>query len=109
MLTPTFNFDKTDAEGRRSRCGDDAAQSGLGVAAPQAMKTPIAAGHHGVAILFKKVDTEVDAVWSELSEAPRQSLRTDLVHTTYVFLMYQGYDILFFGEAHCIVHLLPKT
>ena len=101
MLTPTFDFDKTDAEGRRSRCGDDATQSGLGVAAPQAMKTPIAAGHHGVAILFEKVDTEVDAVWSELSEAPHQSLRTDLVHTTYVFLMYQGYDILYFGEAHC--------
>ena len=80
MLTPTFDFDKTDAEGRRSRCGDDAAQSGLGVAAPQAMKTPIAAGHHGVAILFEK-----------LIRVGRQSLRTDLVHTTYVFLMYQGY------------------
>ena len=60
MLTPTFESNKTDAEGRRSQCGDDAAQSGLGVAAPQAMKTPIAAGHHGEAILFEKVDTEVE-------------------------------------------------
>ena len=29
-------------------------------------------------------------------------LRTYLVHSTYVFLvMYQGYDILFYREAHC--------
>ena len=95
MLTPTFDFDKTNAEGRRPRCGDDAAQSSLEMAAPQAMKTSIDAGHHCVAILFKKVDTEVDVVWLELSKAPRQSLQTDLVHTTYVFLIYQGYDILF--------------
>ena len=105
MLTPTFDFNKTDAEGRCSRCGDGAAQSGLGVAAPQVMKTPIAAGHHVVAILFEKVDTEVDAVWSELSKASRQSLRTDLVHTTYVFLMYQGYNILFLVKPTVLLAL----
>ena len=53
MLTPTVDSDKTDAEGRRPRCGDEAARSGLGVAVPQAMQSPIAAGHHGVPFSLK--------------------------------------------------------
>ena len=42
-----------DAEGRRPRCGDEAARNGLEVAAPQAMQSPIAAGHHGVPFSLK--------------------------------------------------------
>ena len=48
MLAPTDNSDKTDTEGLLPRCEDEVALSSLGVAAPQAMKSPIAADHHGV-------------------------------------------------------------
>jgi hypothetical protein len=47
MLASTVNSDKTDAEGRCPQCEDEAALSGLGVTAPQAMNSHIAAGHHG--------------------------------------------------------------
>jgi hypothetical protein len=53
LLASTVDSDKTDAEGRRPRCGDEAARSGLGVAAIQAMQSPIAAGHHGVQFSLK--------------------------------------------------------
>ena len=53
LLASTVDSDKTDAEGHRPRCGDEAARSGLGVAAPQAMQSPIAAGHHGVPFSLK--------------------------------------------------------
>ena len=48
MLAPNVDSNKTDTEGRLPRCEDEAALSSLGVAAPQAMKSPIAADHHGV-------------------------------------------------------------
>jgi hypothetical protein len=48
MLPPTIDSNKTDAEGRHPRCEDEAALSSLGVAVPQAMKSPKAADHHGV-------------------------------------------------------------
>jgi hypothetical protein len=48
MLAPTVDSDKTDTEGRLPRCEDEAALSSLGVAAPQVMKSPIAADKHGV-------------------------------------------------------------
>ena len=48
MLAPTDDSDKTDTEGLLPRCEDEVALSSLGVAAPQAMKSPIAADHHGV-------------------------------------------------------------
>jgi hypothetical protein len=51
MVVPTGDSDETDAEGRHPRCEDKAALSSLGVAAPHAMKSPIAADHHGV-VLF---------------------------------------------------------
>ncbi len=76
MLAPTVDSDKTDAEGRCPRCEDEAALSGLGVAAPQAMKSPIAAGHHGVPFSLKYIsDTEEDVVWSKVGEGapPRQT------------------------------------
>jgi hypothetical protein len=53
MLAPNIDSDKTDAEGRCPGCEDEAALSGLGVAAPQGMKSPIAAGHHGVPFSLK--------------------------------------------------------
>jgi hypothetical protein len=53
LLASTVDSDKTDAEGRFPRCGDEAARSGLGVAVPQAMQSPIAAGHHGVPFSLK--------------------------------------------------------
>ncbi len=46
MLAPKVDSDKTDTEGRLPRCEDEAALSSLGVAVPQAMKSPIAADHH---------------------------------------------------------------
>ncbi len=78
MLAPTVDSDKTEARGRRPRCGDEAARSGLGVEAPQAMKSAIAAGHHGVPFSLKYdtiSDTEEDVVWSKVGEegAPRQT------------------------------------
>ena len=48
MLAPKVDSDKTDTEGCLSRCDDEAALSSLGVAVPQAMKSLIAAAHHGV-------------------------------------------------------------
>ena len=48
MLAPTVDSNKTDTEGRCPRCEDEGVLSSLGVAAPQAMKSPIAADHHGV-------------------------------------------------------------
>ena len=53
MLAPTVDSDKTDAEGRHPQCEDEAALSSLGMAVPQAMKSPIAADHHGV--LFSSI------------------------------------------------------
>jgi hypothetical protein len=50
MLAPTIDSDKTDAQGHCPWCEDEAALrlSSLGVAAPQAMESPIATDHHGV-------------------------------------------------------------
>jgi hypothetical protein len=49
MLAPTVDSDKTDTEGHLPLCEqDEVALSSLGVTAPQAMKSPIAADHHGV-------------------------------------------------------------
>jgi hypothetical protein len=47
MLAPTIDSEKVDAEGRRPRCENEAALSSLSlrVAAPQAMKSPIATDH----------------------------------------------------------------
>jgi hypothetical protein len=53
MLAPTIDSDKTEAGGRCPWCGDEVAQSVLGVAAPQAMKSAIAAGHYGVPFSLK--------------------------------------------------------
>ncbi len=55
MLTLTVDSDKTEAGGHCPQCGDEAAQSRLGVAVPQAMQSAIAAGHHGVPFSLKKV------------------------------------------------------
>jgi hypothetical protein len=33
-------------------------------------------------------------------------LRTYLVHSTYVLFLYQGYDIRFYREAHCMYLLM---
>ncbi len=52
------------------------------------------------ALLFEKSDTEEDVVWSKVGEgAPRQTndKTSNGLHT---FFLYQGYDILFFREAH---------
>jgi hypothetical protein len=49
MLAPTVDFDKTITEGHLPLCEqDEVALSSLGMTAPQAMKSPIAADHHGV-------------------------------------------------------------
>jgi hypothetical protein len=53
MLAPTVDSNKTKAGGHRPQCGEEAAQSELGVAVPQAMKSAIAAGHHGVPFSLK--------------------------------------------------------
>jgi hypothetical protein len=55
LLAPTVDSDKTEALERRPWCWDEAAPCGLGVAAPQAMQSAIAAGHHGVPFSLKKV------------------------------------------------------
>ncbi len=44
------------------------------MAAPQAMQSAIAAGHHGVPFSLTKIDMEEDVVWSKVGEgAPRQT------------------------------------
>jgi hypothetical protein len=102
MLAPTVDSDKTDAEGHRPRCEDEAALNSLGVAAPQAMKSPIATDHHGVTfsvvcdILYGR-----RVVVSKVSEgAPCQTYDKTSNGPHTVFL-YQGYDIFFYCEAHC--------
>jgi hypothetical protein len=55
LLAPTIDSDKTEALERRPWCWDVAAPCGLRVAAPQAMQSAIAAGHHGVPFSLKKV------------------------------------------------------
>ncbi len=43
LLAPTIDSDKTERGGRHPWCWDEAAQSGLGVAAPQAIQSAISA------------------------------------------------------------------
>ncbi len=53
MLAPTIDSNKTEAGGHCPQCGDEAARIALGVAAPQATKSAIAAGHYGVPFSLK--------------------------------------------------------
>ncbi len=101
LLASTVDFDKTDALGHRPWCWDEAAPCRLGGAGPQAMQSARAAGHHGVLFTLKKV------IWKKMWSGQR-SARGLLAKPTnrpvilYIrFFMYQGYDILFFREAHC--------
>jgi hypothetical protein len=74
MLAPTVDSEKTDAEGRRPRCENEAALSSLRVAAPQAMKSPIAADHHGVSFSLISDMYGRRVVWSKVDEgAPHQT------------------------------------
>ena len=74
MLVPTGDSDKTDIEGRHPRCEDKAALSSLGVAAPHAMKSPIAADHHGVPFSLICDTYGRRVVWSKVGKgAPRQT------------------------------------
>jgi hypothetical protein len=100
MLAPTVDSEKTDAEGRRPRCENEAALSSLRVAAPQAMKSPIAADHHGVSFSLISDMYGRRVVWSKVDEgAPHQTYdkTSNGLHT---FFLYQGYDILFYHEDH---------
>ncbi len=69
MLAPTVDSDKTDAEGHRPWCEDEAALSGLGVAAPWAMTSPIAAGHYGVPFSLKYYESGNNWQWGSWKSA----------------------------------------
>jgi hypothetical protein len=103
MLAPTVNSDKTNTEGRLPRCEqDEAALSSLGVAAPQAMKSPIAADHHGVPfslICDIYTEEEVSDQRSARGLLAKPTIRQVMVYIG--FFLYQGYGILFYREAHC--------
>jgi hypothetical protein len=101
MLAPTIDSKITDAEGRCSQCEDEAALSSLWVAAPQAMKSPIAVDHHGVpfSLICDMYGRRV--AWSKVGEgAPCQTYNktSNGIHT---FFLYEGYDIFFYREAYC--------
>ncbi len=73
--TTIVDSDKNKALEHRPWCLDEAAPCVLGVAAPQAMQSAIAAGHHGVPFSLKKViRKKICVVWSTVDEgAPRQT------------------------------------
>jgi hypothetical protein len=78
----------------------------LGGARPQALKSAIAAGHHGVPFSLKKV-MYGKKMWSGQRSArgllAKPTTRQVMVYIR--FFLYQGYDILFFREAHCMYHV----
>jgi hypothetical protein len=96
LLSPTVDFDQTDALGRRPWCWDEAAPCGLGGAGPQAMQSARAAGHHGVLFTLKKVIQK--KMWSgQRSARGLLTKPTNRLVIIYIrFFMYQGYEILFF-------------
>jgi hypothetical protein len=104
MLTPTINSKKNKAGGHFPRCGDEAAQSGLGVAAPQAMQSAIAAGHHDVPFSLKYVIRK--KMWSG-QRLVRGLLAKPTTKQVMVYINFfvSGLQYPFYHETHCMLYL----